>query len=419
MAKFLHLADIHLGFDRYDSPERTKDFFFALKDALQCYAIGESVDFVIIAGDLFEQRMIQPAILNQAQICLQMLQKAEIPVLAIEGNHDNRPYGTRTSWLRYLSDWGLLKLLEPGDTANGEPFYASWDETIRRGGYIDLDCGVRVLGSSWYGAAAPQAIEKIAAAMGELPEGPDANVLLFHHGLEGQIARYAGALRYGDVKPLQQAGVNYLALGHIHKYYAVDDWIFNPGSIEANNIEETQFKRGVLLVEIEAGQVQATLKTDYQQRSAKRLQLTVRPQSDIEAVHEGAIATLQAAIDSGKIRPDDRPIVELRIDGQVGFDRLELDTRELQRQLQTLSNALIFLLKYDVDEAAYASPQSNAASRLEIEQEIFTDLLAANNVYKKEAETLAHGLIDLKERQLSGESDEELYELMEQLTAHK
>ncbi len=419
MPKFLHLADIHLGFDRYDSPERTKDFFFALKDALQRYAIDAKADFVIIAGDLFEHRMIQPAILNQAQLCLQLLQKADIPVLAIEGNHDNRPYGTRTSWLRYLSDWGLLKLLEPGDTANGEPFYAHWDEGTRRGGYIDLDCGVRVLGSSWYGAAAPQAIEKIAAAMGELPEGAGANVLLFHHGLEGQIARYAGALRFADIKPLQKAGVDYLALGHIHKHYAEDGWIYNPGSIEANNIEETQFRRGVLLVEIEPGNVQAELKTDYRQRAAKRLKLTVRPQAEIEEVREGAIATLQSAIDSGKINPDDQPILELRIDGQVGFDRLELDTRELQKQLQTLSNALIFLLKYDVDEAEYASPQSHAASRLEIEQEIFTDLLAANNVYKKEAETLAHGLIDLKERQLSGESDEELYELMSQLTSQK
>ena len=163
----------------------------------------------------------------------------------------------------------------------------------------------------------------------------------------------------------------------------------------------------------------AELKTDYRQRAAKRLKLTVRPQAEIEDVREGAIATLQTAIDSGKIVPDDRPMVELRIDGQVGFDRLELDTRELQKQLQTLSNALIFLLKYDVAEAEYASPQSNAASRLDIEQEIFTDLLAANTVYKKEAETLAHGLIDLKERQLSGESDEDLYALMSELTEQK
>ena len=85
-------------------------------------------------------------------------------MLAIEGNHDNRPYGTKTSWLRYLASWGLLILLEPGDTAAGEPFYFPWDG--QRGGYIDLDCGVRVLGSYWYGSTAPKAIEQIAEAIG-------------------------------------------------------------------------------------------------------------------------------------------------------------------------------------------------------------------------------------------------------------
>jgi exonuclease SbcD len=113
MARFLHIADIHLGFDRYNSKARTKDFYFALSDVLDRYAIQAEVDFVIICGDLFEQRMIQPAVLNQAQLCLQKVKAAGIPVLAIEGNHDNCPYGTATSWLKYLSQWGLLTLLEP------------------------------------------------------------------------------------------------------------------------------------------------------------------------------------------------------------------------------------------------------------------------------------------------------------------
>lgn len=75
-------------------------------------------------------------------------------------------------------------------------------------------------------------------------------------------------------------------------------------------------------------------------------------------------------------------MVELKIEGQVGFDRLELDTRKLQQTLKQLSNALIFLLKYDVDSVEYASPLSDEASRLQIEQEIFIDLLTANNIYK-------------------------------------
>lgn len=415
MPKFLHISDIHLGFDRYDSKQRTLDFFYALQDVFAKYAVGESVDFVIIGGDLFEHRNIKPAILNQAQICLRMLQEANIPVLAIEGNHDNAPYGTKSSWLRYLSDWGLLKLLEPGNVSDGEPFYAHWDEETQKGGYIDLDCGVRVLGSNWYGAAAPRAIEQIAEALGDLPPGPGPSILLFHHGLEGQIARYSGALRYGEVLPLKKAGIDYLALGHIHKNYSEDDWIFNPGSLEANNVEESQFERGVYLVEIDSQGVRAELKTDYHQRPIHRLQLKMRGQDPIEAVETGAIALLTKAIKSKEIVPEQQPIVELRITGTVGFDRLELDTRSLQKQLQEHCNALIFLLRYDVDEADYASPISEEASRTEVEQEVFTDLLAANTVYKKRAAQLAQGLIDLKDRQMASESEESLYGLVETL----
>jgi DNA repair protein SbcD/Mre11 len=417
MPKFLHISDIHLGFDRYDSKPRTLDFFYALQDVLEKYAVGESVDFVIIGGDLFEHRNIQPAILNQAQICFQMLQAANIPVLAIEGNHDNAPYGTKSSWLRYLSDWGLLKLLEPGDVGKGEPFYGHWDEDAKRGGYIDLDCGVRVLGSSWYGAAAPRAIEQIAEALGDLPTAPGPSILLFHHGLEGQISRYSGALRYGEVLPLKKAGIDYLALGHIHKSYEEDGWIFNPGSLEANNVEESQFERGAYLVEIDEKGIRAELKRDYQQRAIVRLQLKMRTQDSIEAVAEGATALIAKALKSKQIIPDNQPIVELRINGTVGFDRLELDTKALQAQLQAQCNALIFLLRYDVEEAAYASPIADEASRLEVEQEVFTDLLAANANYKKRAARLAHGLIDLKDRQLAGESEESLYALVESILA--
>ena len=414
MPKFLHVSDVHLGFDRYDSKARTLDFFFALKDVFEKYAIGEKVDFVLIGGDLFEHRNIKPAILNHAQHCLRLLQEANIPVLAIEGNHDNAPYGTKSSWLRFLSDEGLLKLLEPGSVNAGEPFYSPWDEEENRGGYIDLDCGVRVLGSSWYGAAAPRAIEQISEALGELPPASGPSILLFHHGLEGQIARYAGALRYREMLPLKKAGIDYLALGHIHKSYVEDDWIFNPGSIEANNVEESQFERGAFLVEIDKkGKILAELKTDYEQRPIVRLTQKMRTGDAIESVEEGAIALIEKAIKDKKIIPDQQPIVELRITGMVGFDRLDVDIKQIQKLLQEKCQALIFLLRYDVDSADYASPISEDASRLEVEQEVFTDLLSANSVYKKRAAQLAGGLIDLKDRQIEGEGEESLYQLVE------
>ena len=355
---------------------------------------------------MFEHRNIQPVTLNQAQYCLKELQKAGIPVLAIEGNHDNRPYGTKTNWLRYLADWGLIVLLEPGE-AGSEDFYSPWDG--QKGGYIDLDCGVRVLGSSWYGTSAPKAIEQIAAALPNLSPSPGPTILMFHHGLEGQIARYQGALRYAEVVPLKQAGVDYLALGHIHKNYEVEGWIFNPGSVEANSIEESRFQRGAYLVELSDGHVKAELKQDYYQRAVVRLRLETAGHESVEEIEAQALQQVEQAIAKGELKPADAPIVELRIEGSVGFDRLELDARQLQLQLQQLSGALIFLLKYEVDSIAYATPLTEDASRLQIEREVFLDLLSAHNTYRKRAAELADGLIALKEYQLDGRSESELY----------
>lgn len=415
MARFLHLSDIHLGFDRYDNKERTLDFFHAFRDALQKYAIAAQVDFVIIAGDLFEHRSIQPNVLNHAKFCLQEVAAAGIPVIAIEGNHDNRPFGVKTSWLKYLADWEHLILLEPEANEAGEMVLLPWDQETKCGGYIDLPCGVRVLGSQWYGASAPRAIAQLATAIQNLPPGPSHTVMLFHHGLEGQIARYQGALRYADLLPLQQAGVDYLALGHIHKNYEEQGWIFNPGSVEANSVEESTFKRGVYLVEMDASGIRAELKQDYQQRAIVRLRLVAKGQESAEEIEAGAIAGIEQAIQAGKLQPEQAPIVELKIEGKVGFDRLELDTRQLQQALQQQSQALIFLLKFEADSVEYASPIADDASRLAIEEDVFMDLLVAHNSYKKRAVELAKGLISLKEMQLENRPETELYEFVEYL----
>ena len=44
--------------------------------------------------------------------------------------------------------------------------------------------------------------------------------------------------------------IDYLALGHFHKQFVIDDWIYNPGSSEAVCSIDSSFKRGIFLVEL-------------------------------------------------------------------------------------------------------------------------------------------------------------------------
>ncbi|MEM9136042.1 MAG: metallophosphoesterase [Cyanobacteria bacterium P01_F01_bin.42] len=413
MPKFLHLADIHLGFDKYGSKERTKDFYHAFSDALERYAIAPQVDFVIIAGDLFEDRQVMPAVLNQAQICLLDLKESGIPVFAIEGNHDYRLYGNRTSWLQYLADWEHLIFLEPDEDGTLAP----WDDEAKTGGYYDLDCGVRIIGSQWYGASAPAAILKLAEQISTLPEPPQHTVMMFHHGLEGYVSRSAGALRYQEFLPLKEVGVDYLALGHIHKAYEEQGWIFNPGSTEANSITENQAEnpRGVYLVNLTETGIEAELKRDFQQRPIVRLGLKMTAQETPDEFFDLVYAQVQQAVDQGKTQD---AIVELKISGRIGFDRLDVNVKELQAELKEMSEALIFLFKYDVTHEAYSSyldSEEALPPRAEIERSIFQDFVGANARYREQTQYYTQGLIDLKEKALQAPNDAELYGLVESL----
>ncbi|WP_298977267.1 DNA repair exonuclease [uncultured Thermosynechococcus sp.] len=395
MVRFLHVADVHLGFSKYrqENPSRTLDFFTAFDSALQTYAIEAGVDFVLIAGDLFEERMITPGILNQAEYVLDKVRSAGIPVLAIEGNHDNCPYGVKSNWLRYLCEKDYLSLLEPDENGLLHP----WDVETARGGYIDLPCGVRVIGSQWYGASAPRAIQQLASQIQALPPGPRATIMLFHHGLEGQVSRYQGALRYEELLPLRQAGVDYLALGHIHRHYAVEDWIFNPGAVEANSIQENQQQnpRGVLLVTLDNGPPQAELKQDYWQRPIYRYSLNLSPSDTVTQVER----RLQDLVRRHREEMAEA-IVEVTLRGEVGFERSELAVRSLQGQLQEASHAFIFRLGFAATPVAYQTYRNATAEpppRALIEEQVFADLLASVAEYRDRAEPLAKVLMHLKE----------------------
>ncbi|MEK6235000.1 MAG: DNA repair exonuclease, partial [Planctomycetales bacterium] len=95
MLKFLHAADVHLdsprsGIDRdLDAP--VKEIRQAPRRALENLtqaALDEEVDFVLIAGDLYDGdwKDFRTGLFFVEQMC--RLQAADIPVYAISGNHD-------------------------------------------------------------------------------------------------------------------------------------------------------------------------------------------------------------------------------------------------------------------------------------------------------------------------------------------
>src|SRR5215210_7019297 len=272
--KFLHIADIHLGCRRYNLEERTKDFFRAWLDVVLNYAIPNHVDFVLICGDFFDRRNVDPQAMNHAMVGLRALREAGIPVVAIEGNHDQRDAVSQFSWMRSLSQWDYLVLLEPTSDEENPIHLAPWNEEERAGSYIDIK-GARIFGSHWYGASANTAIPLLAEAMRRASEEGLFNILMLHTDVEGQIKRPIPALTIAELNELKSL-THYVALGHTHKRFDIDNWAFNPGSLEPTAIDEYREERGLYLVEVdEEHNVRAEHIKDYTQRPFQRLSFDV------------------------------------------------------------------------------------------------------------------------------------------------
>lgn len=93
--RFLHAADIHLdsplhGLSRYDGvpADEVRGATRAAFDNLVQRAIDEPVDFVVIAGDLFDGDWRDMGTGLYFARAMGRLDQAGIPVFVLAGNHD-------------------------------------------------------------------------------------------------------------------------------------------------------------------------------------------------------------------------------------------------------------------------------------------------------------------------------------------
>ncbi len=414
--KFLHLADIHLGCRRYNLEERTKDFFRAWHEVITTHAIPNRVDFVLIAGDFFDRRNIDPQAMNHAVAGLDLLKDAGIPVVAIEGNHDQRDAVSEHSWMRSLSEWGFIKLLEPQSNPEGGFRFVPWDEDERTGSYVDI-AGARIFGSHWFGASASAAIPILADALRDARGEGRFNILMLHTDVEGQTNRPIPAVPVAKLKELKQL-VSYLALGHTHKRFDLDGWAFNPGSLEPTSIDEYKEPRGAFLVEVDDEyNIKTKVINDYVQRPFQRLSFDVSGAEDADAVYAGVTEMVER--EARKHDPEGdtpAPIIEITLRGHLGFKNSLLQIGRMRDETRERTGALHVMMRNQsvpVEYAVAAGLDVNV-KREERERRIIEDLIARDNRFKSRAPEMADLVIEAKRQALSNEAPDKILELIAQ-----
>lgn len=232
--RFLHVADIHLdspltGLARYEGLpiDDVRAATRAAFDKMIEFACRAAVDFVIIAGDLFDGDWRDMG--TGLYLARQMgrLEKAGIAVYVLQGNHDAASVVTKSL------PW----------PANVQRFGSRTPQT-----FLIEDLGVALHG---WGFAHQSAPDNLAVRYPEAAPGAF-NIGVLHTSLSGRPghASYAPC----EIADLRSRGYDYWALGHVHTFELVseDPPIVFPGNVQGRNIRETGAKGGVL-VDVEDG----------------------------------------------------------------------------------------------------------------------------------------------------------------------
>lgn len=414
--RLAHAADVHLGRRQYGLRQRAVDARLSFEHFLSA-AEDREADAIVIPGDLFDSRDVRPETLQAVE---GLLRDFERPVIVSPGNHDQNMSRRRDlTWLEYLNDRGLITLLSADLSEGGATFERTdaADPTAGGGGFVDLETGdelVRCFGLQYRGAYVERELPAIAKgirAVNETEETPDTTVLLAHFGVEDAVPDLGANLSRAaltEIEPL----VDYIALGHIHKQFESGAVAYNPGSLEAFDVQEGRWKNahGYYLYDTETGSVEHHLS-----KRRPYFSLTVdvsgyRTFEDLRADVESRLQDAQSSLETvceREIHLDGRggrrqPIVNVRFEGTLLLDHATFDVDLLSDLTETRLEALTvqptdhterqavqeLLGDLDRDEAFAADGSVNTAA---LQERVF-ETLASESRYADRSEAVAETL---------------------------
>ncbi|MEO7020196.1 MAG: exonuclease SbcCD subunit D [Ktedonobacteraceae bacterium] len=419
-ASFIHVADVHLGNEQYGVHERFNDFSRAFWDIMRD-AVERQVDFVVIAGDLFNKRAIDARTLLHSIAGLKELKERNIPVIAIEGNHDRSYYREGMSWLQFLCNEGYLTLLDPR-MQEAAPQLEAWDRNSMKGAYVDLLGGkLRVYGLKWQGATTARCMEGMTKALEEThaeeqAAGVEYRLLMMHTGVDGIVPRLAGLPTQGQFDPLKKY-IDYLALGHVHKPFEIGGWIYNPGSTETCSADEAAWEdRGYYYVELETEQPEQVDDSMVQPPRHQATHLAskrrpfVRHELRVDGLKEPdelyALLEQYSRREGPRHQHDAyRPLVQVQLFGTLAFDTSALDTEHMEEIVRTYFDPLHVRIDNNTNDRDYLPDSGDLDGRdrstwHELERHIFEDLVGRDIRYLPAREEWGGVLAQLKEMAL-------------------
>jgi len=232
---FVHVADLHLGYAQYNLDVRREDFNAAFREVVD-KTVELKPDFMIIAGDIFEQARPSNITLEAAITNFRRLRDAQIPVLVVDGSHDSAPNVITGTILNPLDSAGLVYYLprHEGASFRNESCYVYGIPNFRTPRKTE---------------------EQLPVFLEQNKPTPDRsvfNILVFHMALD--IPSIKPPQMEAEARPeILPDGFNYYAGGHVHKPYKFPfkgGLLAYSGCTETVSYEDAEAEKGFYHVEV-------------------------------------------------------------------------------------------------------------------------------------------------------------------------
>lgn len=255
--RLLHTSDWHLGRTFHGHSLLAEQQ--TVLDAVVDLAVAEGVDAVLVAGDLYDRAVPSPETVQTASRILARLGRAGIPVVVIAGNHDSAP--RLGAFTEFLAAGGLhlrtrpadvaLPVLLPSPDAPGVPPVAVYAIPYLEPELVRDEWSLS--GRLHHQDVMAAAMDRIRADLADRPAGTRSVVLAHAFVVGAMPAGSERSIAVGGVESVTAdvyAGVDYVALGHLHRPQAVSPTVRYPGSPLPYSFSEAGQVKQVLMVDL-------------------------------------------------------------------------------------------------------------------------------------------------------------------------
>ena len=284
MVRFSHISDVHLGSWKQ---QPMQDLNFQSFEKAMDICIKEKLDFILIAGDLFDSAYPPIEILKGAFAQFRRLKEARIPCFIIAGSHDYSVSGK--TFLDVLEKAGFCKNVENFEEKDN---YLLLNPTIYN--------GVAIYG--YPGKKSSLEIPDLRRI--KLNDSPGLfKILMFHTTLD----KAKGTLPVDAIESESLPKADYYALGHLHIDFQYQNFIY-PGPVFPNNFQE--------LEDLGFGSFYI-IDTNNSEFSLKKIELKIKEVLPLQITIKNALIATEQIIAELEKRDLEDKIIILRVKGEI------------------------------------------------------------------------------------------------------